>query len=190
LITRSARNATAYGVSPRLRADLVINSLVGSAYLTKRILMLSDGTPWRPLVHIEDISRAFLAALEAPRELVCNEAFNVGRNEENYRISELADMVQQIVPDSTIEYAPGGGPDKRCYRVDCSKIRRVLPAFEPVWTAFRGIEELYNAFRAEGLKAEDFNGNKYIRIKRIKHLMALGQLDDTLRWKTAELQPA
>jgi len=182
------RNATAYGVSPRLRADLVINSLVGSAYLTKRILMLSDGTPWRPLVHVEDISRAFLAVLDAPREAVFNQAFNVGRNEENYRIRELAEMVERVVPGSTIEYAPGGGPDKRCYRVDCSKIRRVLPAFEPVWTAARGVAELYDAFRAEDLKAEDFNGTRYIRIKRIKHLMALGQLDDTLRWRALEPQ--
>lgn len=179
------RNATAYGVSPRLRADLVINNLVGSAFLTQRILMMSDGTPWRPLVHVEDISRAFLAVLAAPRELVCNEAFNVGRNEENYRIRELAEMVERTVPGSCIEYAPGGGPDKRCYRVDCSKIRQVLPAFEPMWTARRGVEELYNAFRAEDLKAEDFNGAKYIRIKRIKHLLALDQLDESLRWKDA-----
>ncbi len=184
------RNATAYGVSPRLRADLVINSLVGSAFLTKRILMMSDGTPWRPLVHIEDISRAFMAVLDAPREVVFNQAFNVGRNEENYRIRELADMVAEVVPDSKIEYAPGGGPDKRCYRVDCSKIRRVLPAFEPVWTARKGMEELYNAFRAEGLKAEDFNGSTYIRIKRIKHLISLGQLDETLRWVSNQPQPA
>lgn len=184
------RNATAYGVSPRLRADLVINSLVGSAYLTKRILMMSDGTPWRPLVHIEDISRAFLAVLDAPRDRVFNEAFNVGRNEENYRIRDLAEMVAEVVPESAIEYAPGGGPDKRCYRVNCSKIRRVLPAFEPVWTARRGIEELYNAFRADELKAEDFNGDKFIRIKRIKHLLALGQLDDSLRWRAAEPQIA
>jgi nucleoside-diphosphate-sugar epimerase len=182
------RNATAYGVSPRLRADLVVNSLVGSAYLTGRVLMMSDGTPWRPLVHVEDICRAFRAVLEAPRELVHNEAFNVGRNEENYRISEIAAMVEEVVPNSLIEYSPGGGPDKRCYRVDCSKIRRVLPAFAPAWTVRRGIEELYNAFRAEDLKAEDFHGDRYIRIKRIKRLLALGELDESLRWKTHELQ--
>jgi nucleoside-diphosphate-sugar epimerase len=182
------RNATAYGVSPRLRADLVINSLVGSAYLTGRVLIMSDGTPWRPLVHVEDISRAFLTVLEAPSTLVNNEAFNVGRNEENYRIRELANMVEQVVPGSTIEYNPGGGPDKRCYRVDCGKIRRVLPRFEPTWTARRGIEELYNAFGSVDLRAEDFNGTRYTRIKRIKQLLATGQLDDSLRWKTHELQ--
>lgn len=184
------RNSTAYGVSPRLRADLVINNLVGSAFLTQRILMMSDGTPWRPLVHVEDISRAFMAVLDAPREAVFNQAFNVGRNEENYQISELAEMVARVVPDSRIEYAPGGGPDKRCYRVDCGKIARVLPAFTPMWHAQSGVEELYNAFRGEGLRAEDFNGSKYIRIKRIKHLMALNQLDEKLRWRTVAPQAA
>lgn len=182
------RNATAYGVSPRLRADLVINSLVGSAYLTGSVLIMSDGTPWRPLVHVEDICRAFIAVLAAPTELVNNQAFNVGRNEENYRISELADMVEQVVPGSKIEYNPGGGPDKRCYRVDCSKIRRVLPTFEPVWTARKGIEELYDAFRTVGLIAEEFNGTRYTRIKRIKELLALDRLDENLRWKTTQLQ--
>jgi nucleoside-diphosphate-sugar epimerase len=182
------RNATAYGLSPRLRADLVINNLVGNACLTGRVLIMSDGTPWRPVVHVEDISRAFLAALEAPRDAVFNQALNVGRNEENYRISELAAMVEEVVPDSRVEYTPGGGPDKRCYRVDCGKIRRVLPAWDPAWTARLGIEQLYHAFRAEELKAEDFNGTRYVRIKRIRHLLALGQLDQTLRWKTHELQ--
>ena len=182
------RNATAYGLSPRLRADLVINNLVGNAYLTGRVLIMSDGTPWRPVVHVEDISRAFLAALEAPREAVFNQALNVGRNEENYRISELAAMAEQVVPGSRVEYTPGGGPDKRCYRVDCGKIRRVLPAWDPAWTARLGIEQLYHAFRAEELKSEDFNGTRYVRIKRIRHLLALGQLDQTLRWKTHELQ--
>lgn len=184
------RNATAYGVSPRLRADLVVNNLVGAAYLTGRVLMMSDGTPWRPLVHIEDICRAFRAVLEAPIELVHNEPFNVGRNEENYRIREVAEMVESIVPNSRVEYHPDGGPDKRCYRVDCSKIHRVLPAFQPAWTVRRGVEELYNAYRAEDLRAEDFNGHRYVRIKRIKHLLSLEQLGGDLRWNSKELQAA
>ena len=179
------RNATAYGVSPRLRADLVINSLVGYAYLTGNVLIMSDGSPWRPVVHVEDISRAFLAVLEAPANLVRNEPFNVGRNEENYQIRDLAEMVRQVVPNSKIEYKAGGGPDTRCYRVDCRKIRRVLPEFQPTWDARRGIEQLYQAYRDEKLKAEDFEGTRYIRIKRIKHLLGLGHLDETLRWTPA-----
>jgi nucleoside-diphosphate-sugar epimerase len=119
------RNATAYGVSPRLRADIVVNNLVGVAYTTGEVLIQSDGTPWRPLVHIEDIARAFLAVLEAPREVVHNEAFNVGRTEENYRVRDLAEMVQEIVPGSRVRYAEGGGPDPRCYRVDCGKLARL-----------------------------------------------------------------
>ena len=128
------RNATAYGVSPRLRADVVVNNLVGVACTTREVLIQSDGTPWRPLVHIEDISRAFLAVLNAPRDLVHNQAFNVGLSAENYQIRDLADMVQQIVPGSHVKYAEGGGPDPRCYKVDCSKIAAMLPEFKPAWT--------------------------------------------------------
>ena len=176
------RNATAYGVSPRLRTDLVVNNLVGYAYTTGEVLIASDGTPWRPLVHIEDISRAFLAILEAPRELVHNEAFNVGRTEENYRIRELADMVRDVVPGSRVTYAPGGGPDPRCYRVDCDKIARTLPEFQPQWTVRRGIEQIYAAFKQHGLTAEEFQSTRYVRLKQIKKLQAAELIDDTLRW--------
>ena len=176
------RNATAYGVSPRLRTDLVVNNLVGYAYTTGEVLIASDGTPWRPLVHIEDISRAFLAILEAPRELVHNEAFNVGRTEENYRIRELADMVKDVVPGSRVTYAPGGGPDPRCYRVDCDKIARTLPEFQPQWTVRRGIEQIYAAFKQHGLTAEEFQSTRYVRLKQIKKLQAAELIDDTLRW--------
>ena len=141
------RNATAFGVSPRLRFDLVLNNLTAWAFTTGRIFIKSDGTPWRPIVHIEDISRAFLAALHAPREKVHNEAFNVGRNEDNYQIRELADIVKAILPDCRIEYAEDAGPDKRCYRVDCSKIKRVLPEFDPQWDATKGVQELYEAYQ-------------------------------------------
>jgi len=176
------RNATAYGVSPRLRADLVVNNLVGYAYTTGEVLIASDGTPWRPLVHIEDISRAFLAVLKAPREVVHNEAFNVGRTTENYQIRDIADMVRDVVPGSRIKYAPGGGPDPRCYRVDCGKIARRLPEFQPQWTVRRGVEQLYAAFKEHGLTAEEFLSTKYLRLKQIKRLQNAQLLDATLRW--------
>jgi nucleoside-diphosphate-sugar epimerase len=177
------RNATAYGVSPRLRVDLVLNNLVGYAVTTGRIHMLSDGTPWRPIVHVEDISRAFLAALEAPRELVHDQAFNVGRTAENYRIRELAKIVADTVPDCEITYAEGAGPDKRCYRVDCGKIERVLPAFQPQWDARKGARELYDVYVKAGLTRDEFLGPRFIRLKRIQELQAEGLLDAALRWQ-------
>jgi nucleoside-diphosphate-sugar epimerase len=176
------RNATAYGVSPRLRFDLVLNNLVAWAFATGRVYIKSDGTPWRPLVHIEDIARAFIAVLQASRELVHNQAFNVGRSEENYRIRELAAIVQEVVPGCRIEYAKDGGPDKRCYRVDCSKIARQLPEFEPRWDARRGAEQLYRAYQGAGLCLDDFEGPRYKRIDHIKQLLSTGELDTSLRW--------
>ena len=175
------RSATAYGFSPRLRGDLVINNLAGYAFTTGRVLIMSDGTPWRPVVHIEDIARAFLAALEAPAELVHDEAFNVGRTDENFQVRELADLVEEIVPNSTVEYVEGGGPDPRCYRVNCSKIAETLPAFRPEWTARRGIEELYAAFRRFGLELEEFTSGRFLRIRRVKELQEAGELDEDLR---------
>jgi len=180
------RNATAYGVSPRLRGDLVVNNLVGWAFTTGAVYIKSDGTPWRPLVHIEDIARAFLAGLEADRSAVHNEAFNVGRTNENYRIREVADLVEEIVAGSKITYAKDGGPDKRCYRVDCSKIEGVLPAYQPCWTVRRGVEELAAAYRQVGLRKEDLEGSRYLRIAHILELIEAGQLDADLRW----LRPA
>jgi len=179
------RNATAYGVSPRLRADIVVNNLVGVAYTTGDVLIQSDGTPWRPLVHIEDIARAFLAVLEAPREAVHNEAFNVGRTEENYRVRDLARMVQEIVPGSRVRYAEGGGPDPRCYRVDCGKLARTLPQFQPQWTARTGMQELHEAFKRHGVTREQFLGDRFLRIKHILKLQAEGRLDASLRWTDA-----
>jgi nucleoside-diphosphate-sugar epimerase len=176
------RNATAYGVSPRLRLDIVLNNLVGWALTTGRILMLSDGTPWRPIVHIEDISRAFEAVLEAPRELVHDQAFNVGRTSENYRIRELAEIVAETVPGCEIAYAEGAGPDKRCYRVDCSKIETTLPGFAPTWDARRGAEQLYRAYREHGLTPERFEGAEFKRLAWIRGLMSSGRLDRELRW--------
>jgi nucleoside-diphosphate-sugar epimerase len=180
------RNATAYGVSPRLRVDLVLNNLVGWALTTGRIHMMSDGTPWRPLVHIEDISRAFLAALEAPREAVHDEAFNVGRTADNYRIRELAEIVAEVVPGCRITYAEGAGPDKRCYRVDCSKIERVLPAFQPQWDAQKGARELVDAYRKAGMTDVQFQGPLYTRLLRIRELQEAGRIDGHLRWTAPE----
>jgi nucleoside-diphosphate-sugar epimerase len=175
------RNATAYGVSPRLRFDLVLNNLVAWAYTTGLVYLKSDGTPWRPIVHIADIARAFIAVLEAPRELIHNEAFNVGRNEDNYRIRDLAQIVYETVPGCRIQFAEGAQPDKRNYRVDCSKIQRVLPNFQPAWDARKGAQELYDAYRMIGLKLEDFEGPRYKRIDHIRKLIALRRLDSSLR---------
>jgi nucleoside-diphosphate-sugar epimerase len=179
------RNATAYGVSPKLRFDLVLNNLVAFAITTGQVLMKSDGTPWRPIVHIEDISGAFLALMTAPIEVVHNQAFNVGRNEENYRIRELAEMVKEVVPNCRIEFAPGAGPDKRCYRVDCSKLRRLIPEFKPKWNARLGVQQLYDAYRSHNLTREDFESTRYSRIDYIRSLLRDNRLDSSLRW-TAE----
>jgi nucleoside-diphosphate-sugar epimerase len=176
------RNATAYGASPRLRLDIVLNDLVASAYTTGRILIKSDGTPWRPITHIRDIIAAVVAVLEAPRDRIHNETFNVGRTEENYQVRELADIVAETVPGCHVEYAPGGLPDKRCYRVTCDKIKRVLPNFRPEWTARKGAQELYGAYRAVGLTAEDTERGRYVRISQIQRLQGAGLLDNSLRW--------
>ena len=140
---------------PAFRPDIALNDLVASALTTGTVLIKSDGTPWRPIIHIRDIIAAAIAALEAPREAIHNEIFNVGRKEENYRISEIAEIVAETVPGSRVTYAPGGGPDKRCYRISCEKISRLLPGFRPQWTARKGALELYDAYRAVGLTRAD-----------------------------------
>jgi nucleoside-diphosphate-sugar epimerase len=176
------RNATVYGVSPRLRGDLVVNNLVGWAFTSGHVLLKSDGTPWRPLVHVEDVCRAFLAALRADRDVVHGQAFNVGRSGENYRILDVAEMVQEVVPGSRIEIAEGAGPDPRCYRVSFEKIERSLPDFQPRWTVRKGVEELYEAYQREGLVQEDLEGSRYLRIRRIQELLDDKRLDDSLHW--------
>jgi nucleoside-diphosphate-sugar epimerase len=177
------RNATAYGVSPRLRGDLVVNNLTGYALTIGEVLLKSDGTPWRPLVHIEDISRAFLTVLEAPRELVHGEAFNVGGTGENYQIRDVAALVQATVPGSSIAFAEGAGPDTRCYRVDCGKLARTFPAFELGWNVARGVEELHEAFQRERLTKADLEGSRFQRIARISELLAAERIDSSLRWR-------
>jgi len=176
------RSATAYGVSPLLRFDLVLNNLVAWAFTTGNIYLKSDGTPWRPIVHVEDISHAFIAVLEAPQDLVHNQAFNVGANEENYRVCQLAEIVKSIVPNSKITYAPDAGPDKRCYRVDCSKIARVLN-FQLKWNARKGVQQLYETYKQIGLKMQDFEGPRFKRVSHIQQLLSSGSLDPTLKWK-------
>ena len=177
------RNATAYGVSPSLRADLMVNNLVGYAITTGKVLIKSDGMPWRPLIHIEDISRAFLAALEAPREVVHDRAFNVGVTSENYRVKEVAEIVAKVVPGSVVEYAPGASPDARNYRVDFSRIAAELPGFQAKWTVPTGVEELYRAYRDHGLTAEEFTSAKYLRIRTVLDHKEAGRLDEDLRWR-------
>lgn len=176
------RPATAYGVSPRLRFDIVLNNLVAWALTTGKIYLKSDGSPWRPIVHIEDISRAFIAALEAPEDAVFNEAFNVGQTAHNYRIRELAEIVAKVVPGCKIDFAADAGPDKRSYRVSFEKIKNRLPQFKPQWDAHMGAEQLYKAYRASGLTLEAFEGPQYQRISHIKKLLADGVLDADLRY--------
>lgn len=175
------RNATAYGVSPYLRTDLVVNNLTGYAFLQGEVRLTSDGTPWRPLVHIQDISRAFLACLEAPRELIHNQSFNIGRTDENYQIRDVAEIVREVVPGSTVTFGEGATADIRDYRVDCSKLARTFPHAIPQWTVQRGVEELFEAYQRNGLTLEDFN-QRYVRIAQIRHLLADERIDATLQW--------
>jgi nucleoside-diphosphate-sugar epimerase len=179
------RNATAYGASPRLRCDIVLNDLVGSAFTSGRVLLKSDGTPWRPIVHAEDIAHASVAALAAPADAVRAQAFNVGSTDQNYRIRELAEIVAETVPGARVEYAEGAAPDKRSYRVDFTKIARVLPDFVPRWNARKGAQQLYDAYRRVGLTREDFEGPRYRRVTRIRSLLASGELDESLRRRKA-----
>jgi nucleoside-diphosphate-sugar epimerase len=184
------RNATAYGASPRLRLDIVVNNLTAVAMTTGEVRLESDGSPWRPLVHIEDISRAFLAALEAPRELVHNEAFNVGRPQDNVQVSDIAEMVRGAVPGSRVTFAEGAGPDLRNYRVDFAKLAETFPGLNLRWTVCAGVSELAAAYTAHGLSYEDFLSSRYVRLRRISELLSADLLDDMLRRQTGSPFPA
>jgi nucleoside-diphosphate-sugar epimerase len=177
------RNATAYGVSPRMRVDLVLNNLVGWAHTTGAVRILSDGTPWRPLVHVEDIARATAAILAAPADRVRGQAFNVGVDSENYQVRDLAEIVRQTVGDCTVEYGGTGDPDARSYRVDFGRFARAFPKAELVWTARLGAQEILDAYRAAALSREDFEGDRYTRLKRLKLLLDRELLDSELRWR-------
>ena len=176
------RNSTAYGWSRRFRADLVLNNLAGWAYTTGEIRILSDGTPWRPLVHVQDIGRAFLALLAAPRAVSHNQVINIGSSQQNYRVRELAGFVQQALPASRVSYAEGGSPDPRSYRVDFARLNRLLPDFQPLWDAQSGARQLAQAYQQSGLNLDDFNGPRYVRLAQLRELIDAGQLDANLRW--------
>jgi nucleoside-diphosphate-sugar epimerase len=179
------RNATAYGVSRRLRADIVVNNLVGHAVTTGKVLLQSDGTPWRPLVHHRDITHAFVCCLTAPREVVHNQAFNVGRNSENYRIRQVAETVAAVVPGAEVTFAPGASADTRDYRVDFTKIETKLPGWKPQWTLRKGVEELFEAYKRHKLGKEEWQGPRYYRLRTIKGLQDRGLIDGELRRRTA-----
>ncbi len=181
------RNATAYGASPRLRLDIVVNNLTAVARTTGEVRMESDGSPWRPLVHVEDISRAFLAMLEAPREVVHNQAFNVGRPEDNVQIRDIAELVADAVPGSKVSFADGAGPDVRSYRVDFAKLNETFPELRLAWTVHSGIDELARAYSEFGLNYEDFCSSRYVRLRRIRELLEAGLLDDMLHRRTGEI---
>ncbi len=176
------RNATAYGASPRLRLDVVLNNLSAWAYTTGKVRILSDGTPWRPLVHAEDIARATAAVLAAPRELVHSQAFNIGSDADNYRISDIAEIVADEAGDAEVEYAGTGDPDPRSYSVDFGKFARTFPDFEPAWSARAGARELLDAFETTGFDSAAFESDRYVRLRRIRTLLESGALDERLRW--------
>lgn len=181
------RCATAYGFSPRLRADLAINNLVGHAFLDGKVLMKSDGSPWRPFAHVEDISRAYISILNADRNLIRDVAFNVGRTSENYQIRDVAEIIQDVVQDCVVELASGAEPDARCYRVDCTKLEATLPEYDPQWTVRAGVEQLYDAYRDFHLSNIRFHGAAFTRIKKIQELQLAGRLDSELRVQESQV---
>ena len=175
------RNATAYGVSPRLRGDLVVNNLTGFAVTTGRVFLKSDGSSWRPLVHIEDISRAFVALAEADRDVVHNEAFNVAATDENYQIKDVARIVAEVVDGSEVTLSDAAFDDPRSYRVNCDKLAERVPAARPQWTVRQGVEQLAAAMRKNALTLEELEGPRLMRVNYIQELQAAGLLDDDLR---------
>ena len=184
------RNGTVYGVSPRLRVDIVLNNLVGWAHTTGKVKLYTDGTPWRPLIHVEDVSEAFITVMEAPVDVVHNQVFHVGSNQENYQVRRLAEIVCSVVPGSEIEFVTDHEGDQRTYIADFSKIAEKLPQFQPSWTAKSGAHQLYQAYKSIDLTLEQFTGSRYIRLKRIDELLRSGRLDDNLRWHGAPVAPA
>jgi nucleoside-diphosphate-sugar epimerase len=183
------RNATAYGASPRLRLDIVVNNLTAVAMTTGQVRLESDGSPWRPLVHIEDISRAFLAVLEAPRELVHDEAFNVGRPDDNVQVKDIAELVREAVPGSEVSFAEGAGPDLRDYRVDFSKLTGTFPDLDLRWRVRDGVDELAGAYANHGMTYDDFSSTRFVRLRRIRELASAGLIDETLHRQTSEPFP-
>jgi nucleoside-diphosphate-sugar epimerase len=175
------RNATAYGASPRHRLDIVVNNLTAVAMTTGEVRLESDGTPWRPLVHVEDICRAFLAALEAPPELVHNQAFNVGRPQDNVQVRDIAEMVRDAVPGAKVSFAAGAGPDLRNYRVDFAKLEDTFPDLKLRWTVRDGVDELLDAYTRYGFTSDDFVSSRFVRLRRIREMLSAGVIDEMLR---------
>ena len=175
------RSSTAYGLSPMIRFDVVVNNFVAWSFTKGIVLLKSDGSAWRPFVHIRDISRAFIAVLKAPRDVVHNQIFNVGKNDQNFRIREVAETIEKIVPNSKIQYVEGAEPDKRSYKVEFNKITEALPEFKPQWTVPLGAKELYEAYKKVGLLVEEFEGPRYRRITNLENSLRSGRLDQTLR---------
>ena len=183
------RNATAYGFSPRLRLDIVVNNLTTVAMTTGEVALESDGSPWRPLVHVEDICRSFLAVLEAPRDVVHDEAFNVGRSEDNVQVREIAEIVREAVPDSKVSLAAAAGPDLRNYRVDFSKLTGTFPGLDLRWNLPAGVQELVRAYTDFDLSHDDFVSSAYVRVRRIRELLSAGLIDEMLRLESSAPLP-
>ena len=179
----SMRNATVFGVSPRLRLDIVLNNLAAWSHTTGRIRLLSDGSAWRPLVHVRDVAKATLALLDAPEEQIRGEAFNVGSNDQNYLIRDLAEQLSEIT-GCVVEVAEGSSADQRSYRVDFSKLGRLLPGLTLDWNAERGGRELVDAYRTVGLTTDEFDGDRFVRLRRLRRLLDEGALDASLRWRS------
>lgn len=174
------RSATAYGISPNFRFDLVVNNLTGAAFTTGSVKLLSDGTAWRPLIHVEDMSNAFVQVLRAETEKVNGQIFNVGTNDDNYKVKEIAQLVEEIVPNSKIEYATNADKDSRSYKVNFDKIREQI-GYKTKWKLKDGIRNIYEELKKRGLEEKDFNDEKFYRVKYLKSLMAKGLLDEKLR---------
>jgi nucleoside-diphosphate-sugar epimerase len=177
------RNATAYGASPRMRFDIVLNNLCGIAATTGKIAMTSDGTPWRPLVHVLDICEAIACALEAPADAVHGEVFNVGHDADNYQVREIAQMVAEVYPGCELTFGPSGG-DNRSYRVDFAKIHGQLPGFRCAWDARKGARQLHDVFARIGIDAATFAARPFTRLKQLKYLIASGQIDESFFWRS------
>jgi nucleoside-diphosphate-sugar epimerase len=184
------RNATAYGFSPRLRLDIVVNNLTAVAMTTGEVRLESDGSPWRPLVHVEDICRAFLAVLEAPRHVVHDEAFNVGRAKDNRQVRDIAEMVRRKVDGSRVSFADGAGPDLRNYRVDFSKLSSTFPALSLLWDLEAGVDELVAAYTEAGFNYDDFTSSRFVRLRRVRELLEAGAIDEMFRRQGADRLPA
>jgi len=176
------RNGTVYGVSPKLRIDIVLNNLVGWAVTTGKVVLYTDGSPWRPLIHVEDVCNAFLLVLQAPIETIHNQVFHVGFDDENYQIRELAEIVQSVVPNCELEFSSDHDGDQRTYIADFGKIHQTFPEFRPKWNARLGAEQLYQAYQRSEMSFSNFMGNKFMRLKQIDQLIQNNRVDDTLRW--------